>query len=175
MVSLLLMASSRVMLLPASCLSTSAFFLHFRAKTLNFSLPKLRFKFNQSFTAYLFHLCLLSALAPKFQIFPAKTQIQVQSTIFNLPILSLPFTCVCDKISNFSSQNSKFFQPKLRTYQSFNQSFTAYLFYLCLFLHSRQNFKFFPPKLRTYQSFTDLCVFQHSRRNIRFFPTKTQI
>jgi len=107
MVSLLLMASSRVMLLPASCLSTSAFFLHFPAKILNFSRQiSDSNSINHLQLNYLFHLCLLPAFAPKFLIFPAKTQIQIRSINYSLTIPSLPFTCVRAKILNFSRQNS---------------------------------------------------------------------
>jgi hypothetical protein len=95
-------------------------FLHFRAKIFKFFPAKTRI---QS-VIYSLPIPPLPFTCVRDEIFnfPAKTQIQVQSTIYGLPIPSLPFTCVSAKILNFSP-------PKLR----FNQSFTAYLFYLCLF------------------------------------------
>jgi hypothetical protein len=122
-------------LLPASCLSTSAFFLHFPAKFFNFSRQKL--STNQLIT----NTCVFQHSRQNFKIFPpklssnlinhlqfnyfisayflhsrknlkfspAKTQIQIQSINYSLTIPSLPFTCVRDEISNFLSKTK--YQP----------------------------------------------------------------
>ncbi len=182
MVSRLLMASSRVILLPASCLSTSAFFLHFPAKILNVFPPKLRFKFNQPFTASLFHLCLFPAFAPTFQIFSRQNSYStsinqsIKAYLFHLCLLpafatkfqifSIPNWASINiyrslRFTSIRAEISDFFPPKL----SNKQSFTASLFPLYIL-------PAFVPKFQIFSSHVPSLCFICIGTKFYHFPPK---